>query len=77
MSKTIGEIRVRTAFNPDNLTKVDNLKQKSAALIDTVQELVAPDGATSEQIKEFNRLKVLAMTAYEEGAMWAVKAATS
>ena len=66
-SKTIGETRVRTSFNPSNDSIVDILKQKSAELINLCEQLKSKDG----------RLASLAQTAYEEAAMWAVKAATA
>ena len=64
---TIGEQRVRTQFNPSNESIVDQIKQKTAELINMCEELKAKDG----------RLASLAQTAYEEAAMWAVKAATA
>jgi hypothetical protein len=66
---TKGELRVRTTFNPSDNSTVAVLKQKSAELINLVEEI---PGTGSEII----RLKSLAQTAYEEAAMWAVKAAT-
>jgi len=65
--KTIGEIRVRTSFNVENNSDVDQIKQKSAELINLVDSLKEKDP----------RLAALAMTAYEEAAMWAVKVATA
>jgi len=67
---TIGEDRVRTEFNPSANTVVNQIKQKSAELIDICA--TAAPGSPGEQ----HRLYALAMTAYEEAAMWAVKAAT-
>lgn len=67
MDKSIGEFRVRTEFNPSNNSVVDMIKQESAKLIDRCEELKAKDA----------RLASLAQTAYEEAAMWAVKAATA
>lgn len=67
---SIGEDRVRTKFNPSANDLVDQIKQKSAELIDLLAGI--PQN-TSEQ----ERLVELAATAYEEGAMWAVKAATT
>jgi hypothetical protein len=64
---TIGESRVRTTFNPSNDSTVDQIKQKSAELINLCEELKAKDG----------RLASLAQTEYESAAMWAVKAATA
>lgn len=65
--KTIGEQRVRTQFNPSDNSIVDKIKQKTAELINLVEELKAKDG----------RLASLAQTEYESAAMWAVKAATA
>lgn len=70
---TLGEKRVRSKFNPSSQNAVDLIKNKSAELIDIVDCLphnVNEDG-------ERARLKSLAMTAYEQAAMWAVKAATA
>lgn len=72
MGNSIGEHRVRTKFNPDNNGLVDQIKQKSAELINLYSSI--PDG--SDYDKEAGRLKSLAMTSAEESAMWAVKAAT-
>lgn len=67
MDKTIGEVRVRTSFNPSDNDVVSQIKQKTAELINLCEELKAKDG----------RLASLAQTSYEEAAMWAVKAATA
>jgi hypothetical protein len=64
---TIGENRVRTKFNPSADGVVDQIKQKSAELIDLCETLKAKDA----------RLAALAQTHYEDAAMWAVKAATA
>lgn len=70
---TLGESRVRTAFNPSTKNLVDEIKQKSANLINLVETITGDfTHAEPEQI----RLMRLAQTAYEEGCMWAVKAAT-
>lgn len=69
MSKTIGEKRVRTSFNPENNDTVATIKNDAAALINKVSALPAVDD-------EAYRLKAIAMTSLEEAAMWAVKAAT-
>jgi len=67
MEKTIGEQRVRTEFNPSASDIVSQIKQKTAELINLAEELKSKDP----------RLASLAQTAYEEAAMWAVKAATA
>lgn len=64
---TTGEDRVRTKFNPGNNSMVDQIKQKSAELIDLCEQLKSKDA----------RLASLAQTHYEDAAMWAVKAATT
>ena len=69
--KTLGETRVRTEFNPSANGSVDQIKQKTAELINLVEALRAP-----ANYSEKNRLVSLAATSYEEAAMWAVKAAT-
>ena len=73
--KTLGEIRIRTDFNPDNNDKVSQIKQKSAELINLIKSL--PETNSHLANPECSRLKALAMTSYEEAAMWAVKAATA
>lgn len=80
---TLGEFRVRTEFNPSKDNIVDQIKQKSAELINLVNSLTIPEGKESyyEGINinvtaEFARLKATAMTSYEKAAMDAVKAAT-
>lgn len=66
--KTLGETLVRTEFNPSKNEKVDQIKQKTAELINLVDEI--KDAANA-------RHATLAIVAYEEAAMWAVKAATT
>lgn len=80
---TIGESRVRVKFNvverEAERKNVDAIKYETAKLIDFCN-----DGKTDVNGKEWNdnakseanRLWSLAQTAYEEAAMWAVKAAT-
>ena len=64
---SIGEQRVRAEFNPSKDGIVDQIKQKTAELINLCEDLKAKDG----------RLASLAQTGYEDAAMWAVKAATA
>lgn len=64
---SVGEDRVRTKFNPGNNTIVDQIKQKTAELIDICETLKSKDG----------RLAAVAQTHFEDAAMWAVKAATA
>lgn len=65
--KSIGEQRVRTSFNPSSSNTVDQIKNYTAELINLCDKLKEKDG----------RLASLAMTTYEEAAMWAVKLATT
>ena len=64
---TYGEQRVRLSFNPGNNDAVTAIKKSAAALIDMCQEL-----STKDPISASNAQK-----AFEEAAMWAVKAATA
>lgn len=86
-TKTIGESRVRTTFNPSANSTVDQIKQKTAELINLVERLrtVTPmlneadeqRGASYPADSETQRLISEAQTRYEDAAHWAVKAATS
>src|SRR5262249_2943876 len=69
---TLGEERVRVSFNPSGDSAVEEIKQLTAALIDKCGEARGLGTVPTEEA----RLWSLAMTAYEEAAMWAVKAAT-
>lgn len=66
MEQTIGEERVRVSFNVSNNADIDQIKQKAAELINLINKTG----------KDY-RLISLAMTAFEEGAMWAVKSVTA
>lgn len=70
---SLGEDRVRVKFNPSATGLVDQIKQKTAELIDAVEALREGGRAAAD----VQRLVSLAQTAYEEAAMWAVKAATA
>lgn len=75
--KTLGESRVRTSFNTSGSGVVDGIKVNSAALIDQCEYLLGPqpEGSPAHHPEKI-RLVRLAQTAFEEAAMWAVKAAT-
>lgn len=74
---TLGEKRVRTNFNVSNDDFVAALKNDAAKYIDKIdQGLAVNPEFDKEKSGEFFRLKALALTAVEEAAMWAVKAAT-
>lgn len=64
---SLGEIRVRSSFNPSNNGTVDSIKSLTAQLINLCEGLKHLDP----------RLAALAQTEYENAAMWAVKAATT
>ena len=83
---SLGERRVRVEFNPAFNGTVDEFKQKTAELINLLQyvrndEVSKTYDKSEEFMKEFSgeklRLIALAQTAYEEAAMWAVKAVTA
>ena len=64
---TLGQKRVRINFNPSDNSTVEVIKSTTAGLIDLCESIKYRDP----------RLVALAQTAYEEAAMWAVKAATA
>jgi hypothetical protein len=75
---SLGEKRVRTEFNPSKDATVDQIKQKSAELINLTEELKdTGQGELRDLDPEVSRLVALAQTHYENAAMWAVKAATA
>jgi hypothetical protein len=69
---TLGEYRVGISFNPGGNVLVADIKKKAAELIDICNDM---KGEISDHA-EANRCWALAMTAFEDAAMWAVKAAT-
>jgi hypothetical protein len=73
---TIGEDRVRIKFNPSGDGLVNGIKQMTAKLIDACEE-GRQDAITNADNGEVARCWALAMTHYEDAAMWAVKAATA
>lgn len=83
---TKGEYRVGINFNPSNDDTVGRIKRLAADLIDLIETVQVPwpeEPTTEEEFKatfdlrdEVYRLKSLAQTNIEDGAMWAVKAAT-
>lgn len=87
MAQTKGEYRVGIDFNPSGDDTVAEIKRLAADLIDLIDGLPEPRGPRhvpssadmERQMRhqgEVGRLKALAQTAIEDGAMWAVKAAT-
>ena len=77
---TKGEYRVGINFNPSADDHVGQIKRMAADLIDYIETIPTNLGTASEdqatRQSEVARLKALAQTTVEEGAMWAVKAAT-
>lgn len=78
--QTKGQYRVGVSFNPSQSSAVDQIKAKAAELIDLIEDIaVTPATQNDPQARrssEIARLKATAQTAIEDGAMWAVKAAT-
>jgi hypothetical protein len=72
---TKGEYRVGINFNPSGEDLVGQIKRKAADLIDLIDGIDANAGSDAKYA-EVARAKALAQTAIEDGAMWAVKAAT-
>lgn len=68
--QTEGEYRVGVSFNPSNSSAVDEIKNKTASLIDLLMALPRDRDATGL------RETLTAARKYEEAAMWAVKAVT-
>lgn len=69
---SLGAQRVRESFNPSANSMVDKIKRYTADLIDLCEELKSIVNSGEQY-----RLVAKAQTAYEEAAMWAVKAATT
>lgn len=67
---SLGEDRVRKTFNPSANMEVEDIKQRAADCINWCEN--RRNGAGDEKA----RLLSLAQTAFEEAAMWAVKAVT-
>ena len=63
----LGATRVGITFNPSGNADIADIKTMAADLINRIDRIETNDG-------EVYRLKALAMTAIEEGAMWGVKA---
>lgn len=69
--KTLGEIIVRTEFNPSKNSLVDDIKQRTAELINLVNCL---PNSTNPEVR---KLQGCAINNYELAAMLAAKAATA
>jgi hypothetical protein len=81
MSKTKGQQRVKADFNPAKNDVVDRIKNKSAELIDLLEELRPEFDVTKNEDGTFTlkgdsekeRLIEISQTYYETAAMYAVK----
>jgi hypothetical protein len=69
---SLGASRVRETFNPGGNDLVTKIKRYTADLIDICHE-----NMDKTDDPEAGRLWSLAMTHYEDAAMWAVKGATT
>lgn len=70
---TRGEYRVGINFNPSADDSVGQIKRMAADLIDLIETIDTHKYGPNTEVM---RLKSLAQTAIEDGAMWAVKAVT-
>jgi hypothetical protein len=73
---SLGAARVREDFNPSKDDLVTKIKRYTADLIDLCNDHVENRQFDPNNHEEL-RLWSLAMTHYEDAAMWAVKAATT
>jgi hypothetical protein len=69
---SLGSDRVRETFNPGGHELVNKIKRYTADLID-----ICANERDKHDNPEEDRLWSLAMTHFEDAAMWAVKAATT
>lgn len=88
LEDSLGYKRVRVKFNPSGYNSVEFMKVKTADLINDLEAIKQDELSKTADIKadcpdqlqlisgEKLRLIALAQTAYEEAAMWAVKALT-
>jgi hypothetical protein len=81
MENTLGQVRVKADFNPAKNEVVDQIKNKSAELIDLIQlfindEAVNPNNETHEAFNNSEKVRVarIAQEYIETGCMYAVKA---
>jgi phosphoserine aminotransferase len=68
---TLGEQRVRRSFNPENSALVEEIKSRTAELLNLC-EMYRISMGPGEAV----RCWAIAMERYEDAAMWAVKGAT-
>lgn len=69
-AKTLGQKRVKAEFNPAKNDLVDQIKNKSAELIDLLQKMKEENTVSGEK----SRLLSIAQTEVETACMYGVKA---
>lgn len=69
--QTEGEYLVGASFNPSNISAIDEIKSKTASLIDLMMAYAKQSYYTPGA-----REAAIAIESFEEAAMWAVKAVT-
>ena len=74
--KTLGELRARVNVNPNESEYEHNIRVAAAELIDLIDGAAENPKWNDDELKEWLKLKDLAMIAAEQSAMWAVKADT-
>lgn len=70
---SLGMARVRVDFNPGGNPLVNRIKMKAAELIDLCDQY----NSQVHDDPEVSRCYEIAIQQFEDGAMWAVKAATA
>lgn len=74
MSQTLGQKRVKAEFNPAKNDLVDQIKNKSAELIDLIESMKSAGSHAEKMSGEKHRLIAISQTEIETGCMYAVKA---
>lgn len=85
--KTLGEIRVRVDFNPNNNDVVHKIKTKMAEIIDELRASLPDEDLNKTNLERLDpegqlfvekcRLVTVAQERVEEACMWTVKALTA
>jgi len=74
MPQTLGQKRVKAEFNPAKNELVDQIKNKSAEMIDLLESMKKAGSHAAKHGSEKNRLISIAQTNLETACMYAVKA---
>lgn len=74
MKTTLGQKRVKADFNPDKNEIVDQIKNRSAELIDLIEGMRSAGSQEEKVSGERHRLIAIAQTEIETACMYAVKA---